>query len=107
MCVHTSYGVLMEERARRIGIRELREQLRSIVSAARSGERIVITARGTPVAAIGPVEDAAGPISLDTLSTAGLIEPPRRRDHPAAPHPHVLPADVRLDRVLDQLRGRT
>jgi hypothetical protein len=66
----------------------------------------VITVRDTPVAAIGPVDQAVGSVSLDTLSTAGLIEPPRRRDHPVTPHPHVLPADVRLDRVLGQVRGR-
>ncbi len=92
---------------RRIGIRTLRQQLRSVIGAARSGERIVVTVRGTPVAAIGPVDEVAYPMSLDTLAGSGLIEPPRRRDHPAAPHPHVLPADVRLDRVLDQVRGRS
>ncbi|MGI9610443.1 MAG: hypothetical protein ACR2NL_09155, partial [Acidimicrobiia bacterium] len=74
--------------------------------AARSGERIVITMRGTPVATVGPVADAIAPVSLEALSAAGLIDPPRRRDRPEAPHPHVLPADVRLDRVLDQVRGR-
>jgi len=91
---------------RHIGIRELRTQLRSTINAARSGERIVITMRGNPVASVGPIVDAVGPMSLDTLSAAGLIEPPQRRDRPEAPHPHVLPADVRLDRVLDQVRGR-
>ncbi len=96
----------MADHARRIGIRELREQLRNTISAARSGERITITVRGMPVATIGPVDEVVGPVSLDTLSSAGLVEPPQRRDHPAAPHPHVLPADVRLDRVLDQVRGR-
>ncbi|MFW2382403.1 MAG: type II toxin-antitoxin system Phd/YefM family antitoxin [Acidimicrobiales bacterium] len=102
----------MEERdlttvhGRQIGIRELRAQLRNTINAARSGERIVITMRGNPVASIGPIADAVAPMGLDMLSAAGLIEPPQRRDRPEAPNPHVLPADVRLDRVLDQVRGR-
>lgn len=91
---------------RHIGIRELRQQLRTTINAARSGERIVITMRGAPVATVGPIDDLTTVANLETLSAAGLVEPPQRHDRPKTPHPHVLPADVRLDRVLDQVRGR-
>jgi prevent-host-death family protein len=91
---------------RHIGIRELRQHLRTTINAARSGERIVITMRGAPVATVGPIDDVAGNLNLDMLLAAGLIEAPQRRDRPRTLHPHVLPADVRLDRVLDQVRGR-
>ncbi len=91
---------------RRIGVRDLRNQLSGVINAAIAGEQITITMRGTPVATLGPAETTSTEITLDGLSSVGFIEPPRRRDQPNAPHPHVLPADVRLDRVLDQVRGR-
>ena len=91
---------------RRIGVRELRSQLSGTVNAAISGEQITITMRGVPVATLGPADPEGDEVSLEGLSSVGLIEPPRRRDRPVEPHPHVLPADVRLDRVLDRLRGR-
>jgi prevent-host-death family protein len=96
----------MATHQRQVGIRELRQHLRSTINAARSGERIVITMRGEPVATVGPIADVTNIVSLETLSAAGLIAPPQRRNHPVSPHPHVLPVDMRLDRVLDQVRGR-
>lgn len=92
---------------RRLGVRELRGQLSAAVSAASGGEHIAITVRGRPVATLGPVGDGPTDLTLESLAATGLIEPPRRRDRPKEPHPHVLPADIRLDRVLDQVRGRT
>lgn len=94
--------------SRRIGVRELREQLAHIVQSAVAGERITITMRGNPVAVLGPTEPRPGTRpDLDTLAAASLVEPPRRRDQPATPAPLLLPVDVRIDRVLDQLRGRS
>jgi prevent-host-death family protein len=89
-----------------IGVRELRSRLASAVREAAAGERIIITVSGQPVASLGPVEPAAGPASLADLAAAGLVTPPRRHDRPAADDAVDLPVDIRLDRVLDELRGR-
>ncbi|NNE94933.1 MAG: hypothetical protein HKN24_02795 [Acidimicrobiales bacterium] len=90
----------------RMGIRTFRERLRAAMTAAQSGERIIVTIRGVPVAQLGPIESDPGTTTLESLSAAGLVNPPQRRDRPADPNPHVLAADVRLDRVIDQVRGR-
>ena len=89
-----------------IGIRELRSTLASAVRDAAAGERIVITVSGQPVAALGPLEPVAGPASLADLAAAGLVTPPRRHDRPTAEEAVDLPVDIRLERVLDELRGR-
>ena len=101
-------GEMVDHPSRRIGVRELREQLAHLVHCAIAGERITITMRGNPVAVLGPTEPSQGVRpDMDTLASAGLVEPPRRRDQPVTPATLLLPADVRMDRVLDQLRGRS
>ena len=89
-----------------VGIRELRNQVAAVVRRASSGERIIVTVDGQPVAQLGPLEPATGGVTLHDLAAAGLVEPPRRprpADPPTAANP---PVDVRRDRVLDELRGR-
>jgi hypothetical protein len=52
-------------------------------------------------------------LTLDDLVAAGLIDPPRNpsvsmaeSESSASEGPLHMPADVRLDRLLDQVRGR-
>ena len=87
-----------------LGIRELRAQLASVVRQAGAGERVVVTIDGRPVAQLGPLEPS-GPASLEELAAAGLLDPPRRADRPAPPDAADAAVDVRLDRVLDEVRG--
>ncbi len=87
-----------------IGVRELRSRVAALVRRAAAGERIVVTVDGRPMAQLGPLT-AAGPPQLADLVAAGLIEPPRA-DITDPPEGEDLPADVRLDRVIDELRGR-
>lgn len=89
----------------RVGIRRLRNEVSGLVQRAAAGERIVITVDGRPTAQLGPLGSADAP-TLDDLAAAGLVDPPRQRGdlQPVAPLP--VPADVRLDRLLDQIRGR-
>lgn len=92
----------------RIGVRELRANVASLVRRAAAGERITVTVDGVPAAQLGPLEPAGGPegLTLDDLIAAGLAQPPGRRDRPTDAAPEDVPVDARPDRVLDELRGR-
>lgn len=87
-----------------IGARELRANLAAALRQAGAGERVVITVDGRPVAQLGPLE-APGALTLADLAAAGLVEPPRRPDRPEPPDALDAAVDVRLDRVLDDVRG--
>ena len=89
----------------RVGIRELRNAVAAVVRRASSGERLLITVDGRPVAQLGPLEPDRAGVTLWDLAAAGLVEPPRRPDRPPAPDPLPVPADVRVDRLLEQVRG--
>lgn len=86
-----------------VGVRELRNQVAAVVRRAGSGDRVVITVDGVPVAQLGPLEPAARP-TLHDLVAAGLVEPPGRRDRPPAPEPAMVAVDIRPDRILDEIR---
>jgi antitoxin (DNA-binding transcriptional repressor) of toxin-antitoxin stability system len=87
-----------------IGTRALRANLAAAVRAAGAGQRVVVTLDGRPVAQLGPLEPVGAP-SLDDLAAAGLVEPPRRLDRPALPDALDTAVDVRLDRILAEVRG--
>ena len=87
-----------------VGARELRANLASALRQAEAGERVVVTVDGRPVAQLGPLE-AMGAPTLDELAAAGLMDPPRRRDRPEPAEPIDTAVDVRLDRILDEVRG--
>ena len=89
----------------RVGIRDLRANVAALVRRAASGERVVITSDGVPVAVLAPLSPAAEGVTMDDLIAAGLVVPPGRPDRPDAPEPVTLPIDTRSSRVLDELRG--
>ena len=89
----------------RIGVRELRNNVAAVVRRAAAGERLVVTVDGQPVAQLGPLEPDAAGLTVWDLAAAGLVEPPRRPDRPPAPDPLAVPADVRVDRLTDHIRG--
>ncbi|MDW3217872.1 MAG: type II toxin-antitoxin system prevent-host-death family antitoxin [Acidimicrobiales bacterium] len=88
----------------RVGVRELRNQVAAVVRRAGSGERLIITVDGVPVAQLGPLEPAGEP-TLDDLAAAGLVRLPGRTDRPGPPEPFAVPVDVRLPAVIAELRG--
>lgn len=88
----------------RVGIRELRNNVAAVVRRAGSGERIVVTVDGAPVAQLGPLS-GAGDVTLDDLVAAGLARPARRSDRPPTPDPVDPPVDARARPILDELRG--
>lgn len=87
-----------------IGARELRANLATVLRQAGAGERVVVTVDGRPVAQLTPVEPAGAP-TLAELAAAGLVEPPRRSDRPVEPAALDAAVDVRLERVLAEVRG--
>lgn len=64
-----------------VSISTLRSELSSWIRRAQSGEEVVVTDRGTPVARLLPVSTA--PL-LDQLTQSGVLSRPRRADRPAA-----------------------
>ena len=98
MCTHV-YSSLVDQ----IGARELRANLAAVVRQAGAGERVIVTIDGRPVAQLGPLEPTGAP-SLEELAASGLLEPPRRA-RPPAPEAVDAAIDIRLDRILDEVRG--
>ena len=99
MCTHV-YAWSVE----RIGTRQLRANLAAALRQASAGEHVVITVDGRPVAQLGPLEPAGAP-TLEVLAASGLVEPPRRADRPPAPEPLDTAVDIRLDRIVGEVRG--
>jgi prevent-host-death family protein len=87
-----------------IGTRELRANLAAALRTVAAGERLVVTVDGRPVAQLAPVEPTGAPTLAD-LAASGLVEPPRRSRPTDPPSPADLAVDVRLDRVLAEVRG--
>lgn len=84
-------------------MRELRGALADAVRRATAGERTVITAHGTPVAQLAPLDEAAP--DLDRLIAAGALVPPRRTSAWRPPAAVPIWSGVRIDRALRELRG--
>jgi len=89
----------------RVGIRQLRNAVSGLVQRAAGGERIVITVDGRPTAQLGPLGATERPTLVD-MAAAGLIDAPRQPGTLDLPPPVPVPADIRLDRLMDQIRGR-
>jgi len=66
--------------ARRVAIAELKARLSEYVAAVRSGEELVITHRGRPVARLAPIGGAAAQEGrIAERARSGLIRLPRKR----------------------------
>jgi prevent-host-death family protein len=75
-----------------VGIRELKERLNSYLELARSGQTVVITDRGRPMAELRPISSHS---VLDALVDAGLATRPLPR--------RQLPRRVRADGSVSDL----
>ena len=64
-----------------VAISTLRAELSSWIERAQTGEEIIVTDRGIPVARLLPVDTA--PL-LEQLIQRGVLSKPRRADRPAA-----------------------
>ena len=86
-----------------VGIRELRNDVAAVVRRAASGERIVVTVDGKPVAQIGPLEPTGAPTLEDLVASGHVVA--ARRAAPDAPPAVAAPVDARSGWILDDIRG--
>ena len=89
-----------------VGVRQLRNQVAKVIRRAATGERVIITVDGSPVAQLGPLSPDHTGVTLWDLAMAGLVEPPRRHDHPPSPAPIAVPTELSADRLMIATRGR-
>jgi prevent-host-death family protein len=87
----------------RVGIRELRQDVAAIVRRASSGEQVVVTVDGAPVARLVPLEPGPGGPTLDDLVAARAVLAPRS-SRPPTSAPLGVPVDARTDRALREVR---
>ena len=95
---------LLADRDDEVAARVERERAHGVVRRAGSGERIIVTVDGEPVAQLGPLEPTGEP-TIEDLAAAGLVRLPGRADRPAPPDPFGVPVDVRPAAVIAELRG--
>jgi prevent-host-death family protein len=96
----------VDDQTPRVAVRQLRNDVAAVVRRAGSGERVIVTVDGRPVAQLGPVEPTGHP-TLDDLVASGLVEPPRSDHRPPADPPLLrFQIDSRPDRLLREVRGR-
>ena len=91
-----------------IGIRQLRSDLAAHVRRAAGGETTVISIAGAPVAALTPLamsDEPVGDAPISSLVASGALIPPRRPDGRVAAGTVSTWANVRLDRLLREIRG--
>jgi prevent-host-death family protein len=90
----------------KVGIRELRNYASTIVRRARSGERIVVTVDGLPVAQIGPLDPVGAGRTLDDLVAAGQVLRPRTKRPPQPAMPVRAPNGRTTTEILREHRDR-
>ncbi len=93
-----------------IGIRELRADLAAHVRRAAGGEPTVVSVAGRPAAALVPLSAMrdggdGGETHLASLVASGALVPPRRSDGRVPDRVVAVWGNVRLDRLLREVRG--
>ena len=92
-----------------LGIRELRADLAARVKRAAAGERTIVSVAGRPVAALVPLsamsDEVLSPPHLSSLVASGSVIAPRRSDGALPTRTVAVWGNVRLDRLLREIRG--
>ena len=87
-----------------VSITDLRANLAHYLAKAKAGERVVITERGKPIAALGPATEDAW---IADLEARGIISPPLnpgQRKPMGMPEP-LGPEDLSLSDIVIEQRG--
>ncbi|MBI5087930.1 MAG: type II toxin-antitoxin system prevent-host-death family antitoxin [Actinobacteria bacterium] len=93
---------------RPIGIRELRADLAAHVRRAANGEPTVVSVAGHPAAVLGPIamsDEGRSAAHLSSLFASGGLTPPRRTDGRLPERTVGVWGNVRVDRLLREIRG--
>ena len=100
---------------RSVGIRDLRAELATHLGRVEAGETLIVTRERRPVARLTPPSEPppATGYGLADMARLGLAEPPRSglahgsvTDRDSATFvTRPLPVDVRVDRIVRQVRG--
>ena len=71
----------------RLGLREANQHFARTIKAVRSGQEVVLTDRGRPIAVIKPIKDEDGgqAVALRAMAEEGLITLPDRKGPMPAP----------------------
>jgi prevent-host-death family protein len=91
-----------------IGIRELRGDLAAHVRRAAAGQPTIVSVAGHPAAVLGPVaidDHSASTAHLSALVASAALVPPRRADGHLPDGIVAVFSNVRLDRLLREIRG--
>jgi prevent-host-death family protein len=91
-----------------IGIRQLRADLAAHIRRAGNGEPTIISVGGRPAAALVPIAMSDAPPSgghLSSLVASGGLIPARRTDGRLPSGTIQVWGNVRLDRLLREIRG--
>ena len=91
-----------------IGIRELRADLAAHVRRASNGEPTIVSIAGRPAAVLAPIamSDERTPAAhLASLVASGGLVPARRTDGRVPDRTVPVWGNVRLDRLLREIRG--
>lgn len=84
-----------------VGIRDLKNNLSKYIDRVRSGEEVVVTDRGRPVARLSAVDSSVD--RLATLVAAGVVRPPTRTTR-GRPSQRIKAKGSVSDLVADQRR---
>ena len=98
----------MQSTPRQIGIRELRADLAAHVRRAANGEPTFVSIAGRPAAALVPLamsDEAGSGAHLSSLVVSGGLIPARRTDGRLPDRTVAVWGNVRLDRLLREIRG--
>jgi prevent-host-death family protein len=87
------------------GIRDLRSDLAAHVKRAAAGTPTTISVGGRPVAVLGPLTESAPEVGIDALVASGALIAPRRLDQRLGDATVPTWGNVRLDRLLREIRG--
>lgn len=91
----------------RVGIRDLRENLRSWLERVKNGEEIVVTERGKAIAQLTPLD--SGRRSLEELIALGMARPPlrpKRRQYDLSRLPELEGEGPTLADMVIEQRGQ-
>lgn len=89
----------------KVGVRELRENLRSWLDRVKAGDQVIITDRGEPVARLDAL---VGESRLEELIRLGIVRPPlskKRHRIDVSKLPSLGPGPTLSDIVIEQRRS--